>query len=218
MMADEHPARDDLIDFAEGETSPERSKQIEAHLEFCKSCRSYVASVEKTLSFLGMDTVPEPSPGYWAYFEQRVRERVRPQHRPLIFALASGLAAAAAVLVLLWWLPQARVPHMQSTEIIMAEMTTGEILDVISESPYASLVLLGAAEEDIRQVETYLAETEDVYDLVDQLSGAEEESFINSLRESMQENESKRIEGTQYLIPGDGIRYCAPLVPLGKGC
>lgn len=201
MTAKEHPGRGDLIDFAEGETSSRRSKQIEAHLKVCEVCRSHVASIEGAFSLLGTDTVPEPSPGYWAYFEQRVRERVRSQRRPLVFSLVPGLAAAATLLVLLWWLPQAQVPGMRGVEMIMADMTTGEIVEAVSDGPYVGLVLLGAAEEDIRLVETYLAETEAIYDLVDQLSEAEKENFINRLRESMQE-----LEGTQYFVPADEER------------
>jgi hypothetical protein len=193
MKRDEHFSEADLIEFAEGESSARLTANIEEHLRDCEPCRAHVESLRATLSALASDTVPEPPPGYWDYFEQRVRARATEKQgerrRHPVFALVPGLAAAAVFLLLLWWMPRTRSPEIYGVDVILADMTTGEIIETASGSPYAAAVLLDTG-EGMAQIEAYLAETGDIHDLVESLSPAEMERFMKSLIESIDEDEN----------------------------
>ena len=128
MKSEIHFEQGQLIDFVEGSVTPELADEIESHIETCEKCRSYVKSLRRAFAALRTDDVPEQSPGYWDFFEQRVRARAgsqagaserpspgpapepgrgRSPGRSLLPSWIAGLAAAAVLLAILWWLPEA---------------------------------------------------------------------------------------------------------------
>ncbi|GAA2123707.1 zf-HC2 domain-containing protein [Streptomyces synnematoformans] len=57
---DGHPEVDELADFAEGLTSPARSRQLHRHLDECAACRETREALDGVRGLLG--SLPEPSP------------------------------------------------------------------------------------------------------------------------------------------------------------
>ncbi len=195
MKSEGHFEQHDLIDFVEGEVTPSLADEIKTHLETCETCRAYVESLWRTFAALEGDEVPEPSPGYWDYFEQRVRERAKPGREPaprrsLVFSWLPGVAAAVALVILFWSLPEPRLPEADPVDLFLADLSTGEIIESLSGSPGIGLMLIEADTNDITRIDDYLAETTDIYDLVDQLTEQEREIFISNLRDNMKEEDN----------------------------
>jgi anti-sigma factor RsiW len=188
MNKDQHPRHDELIDFAEGDLEQAEARRIESHLAVCVACRTYVKSLRGTFSALEMDRVPEPPEAYFAYLAGRARHRAGRGRRRFVLSFAPGLAAATAVVLLMWWLSGARISPVDSVDIIMADMTTGEIVETVSTDPYAASLLVGDSEDRLTEIETYLLETESIYDLLDSMSETEKENFMAYLKRSMPED------------------------------
>jgi hypothetical protein len=255
MMSERHFEQDQLIGFVEGDVVPGLAAEIKHHLETCDRCRSYVESLRRAFAVLETDEVPEQSPGYWDFFEQRVRARAASQAgasgRPVrgtlrepapgtssgrrqVFSWVAGLAAAAMLLAILWWLPDAGLRGPGQTEsgqpgagmaqtepydvlqadliddleidpvdVLLADLSTGEIIESISSDPDIGLLLIEAEAEDIEEIDEYLAETTGLYDLVDQLSAEEQESFISSIKADMEDKDN-----TSGIITGSTRKGC----------
>jgi predicted anti-sigma-YlaC factor YlaD len=194
MKSDRHFDHNELIDFLEGEVSSGLADEIRNHLKTCETCRAYVDSLGRTFGALKEDNVPEQSPGYWDFFEQRVRERAKSARQPaprrrLVFYWLPGLAAVALV-ILLRWLPEQTLPEVDPMEVFMADLSTGEIIESLSGSPAIGLMLLEADAEELSEIDEYIAETTDIYDLLEQLSEEERAIFISNLRENMKEEDN----------------------------
>jgi hypothetical protein len=231
MGPDGHFEHEDLIDFVEGEVTPELRDDIAAHLETCPSCGEYVESLRRTFMAVAADRVPDPSPGYWDYFEQRVRLRAgEVAGRPaplwrwhLAFSWAAGIAAAAALAVLLWWLPGSTVRDIEPTgqgaprgelagtesaggeiaqvdpvDVMLADLSTGEILESLAASPSIGLMLIEQDPDDIEEIDAYLSETGSIYDLVDEMDDEQMQIFMSSLKATMngEDNTSAVTDGT----------------------
>jgi len=227
MKPERHFEHDQLIDFLEGEARPELADEIKHHLKTCETCRAYVESLGRTFAVLKRDEVPEQSPGYWDFFEQRVRERAksvagtapRPAwRRSLAFTWLTGLAAAAALVILFWWLPDGNLSdpnlpdpdHPESgmaqvdpMDVLLADLSTGEIIESISADPDIGLMLIEAGAEDIAEIDEYLSETTGIYDLVDQLSTEEQESFMLNIKANMNEENN-----TSGITDGSARKGC----------
>ncbi len=226
----DHFKRGDLIDFVDGVLAPEVAEEIKAHIETCRACGDYVESLRMTFSALSADEVPEPSSGYWDYFEQRVRARAESTgagrsapRRRLILSWISGLAAAAALVILLWWLPEPTVPdfgepggtapggtapggtapgraapgtqtaEVDAVDILLADLSTGEIIESMSETPALGLALIEDEAASVIELDAYLSETGSIYDLVDELDAHERESFISNLKATMEEDNTSAV-------------------------
>jgi hypothetical protein len=183
MSEEVHPDREVLIDFVEGDLSRRQIEQIEAHLKTCDNCNSYVESLKRTYALMARDSVPEPSPGYWAYFAQRVTRRAKSKRRRL-WVLVPGAAAAALVLTMMWWGGEVSMPQPDSIDLLLAEMNTGEMVESLSSSTtYDDFV--EAAAEEIGVLEQYAADADDVYGLLDVLSEEETEELVSEIKELM---------------------------------
>jgi len=185
MKHDDHPEHGRLIDFAEGDLDPEDASRIEAHLAGCQACRDFVRSLESTFSALEMDRVPEPPESFFEYLPARARARAGRSGKGLLLKLIPGVASAALVSLLMWWLAGNRVAPVDGVEMIMAEMTTGEIVEAVSSEPAAGGMLMGDSATDLEEIEAYLLETESIYDLLDSMSEAERARFTAYLERSM---------------------------------
>jgi hypothetical protein len=189
MSGGHHPDRKDLIDFVEGELSPPRADEISAHLRTCETCRSYVDSLRATYSLLEHDTLPEPPPGFWTYLAQRVRHRARSKRRRLVLILAPGLAVVFVAVVLSWWSMRAPVEDFDSIDLFLADMSTGEIVESLSGSDAYEDVVAEAAGDEMRSLEEYLVDSEDIYDLIEALSEEERDRFLSEIEGLMKETE-----------------------------
>ena len=198
-----HPEQDQLVDFVEGELEPAEALDIQAHLDECAGCREYVDSLRRTFVALEADLVPEPPEAYFAYLAARAKQRARKGRRRSVLSLAPGLAAAVAVVVLMWWLAGGPLAPVDSVDIIMADMTTGEIVETISTDPYAAGLLVGDSERSLVEIEAYLLETENIYDLLSGMDDTEKERFTAYLKGSMPEDGA-----TSGLMTGSARKEC----------
>jgi hypothetical protein len=185
MKHENHPEHDSLIDFIEGDLPSERAREIEAHVAGCEACRAYVTSLQHTFSAFEADRVPEPPEAFFAYLAGRAMARASRSRRRLAFKFIPGLAAAAAAVVLMWWLAGPSTLPVDSVDIIMADMTTEQIVETVSVDPDAGSLLVEDSEARLKEIETYLLETESLYDLLDSMSETEKERFTAYLEGSM---------------------------------
>jgi len=109
-----------LLDYIEGESTPELSERIRAHLKACERCRREEAEMRDLISEAGRASDAEPSPGYFEYLYPRIKARMQEEGLPvgspaipstaqrlrdvlggwhLAYALASFLIVAAAVVL-----------------------------------------------------------------------------------------------------------------------
>ncbi len=185
MTANRHPESEELIDLVDGELSPSRAEAVESHIEACDTCRSYVESLRHAFSLLAQDAVPEPPPGFWAYLPDRVRARAKPRRRRLAWILAPGAVAIAAVAVFFWWTGHPQEPGFDSMDLLLAEMSTGEIVESLSDDSDYGDVILESADDEMETLEGYLIEEEDVYDLIDAMSDEEKQKLILEIENLM---------------------------------
>jgi hypothetical protein len=259
MKSQGHFEHDELIDFVEGDVERELAGEIRNHLETCETCRAYVESLRRAFAILETDEVPEQSPGYWDFFEQRVRARSgsaagaaqrtvpgaagrsgrgvagKPvPGRSLVFSWVAGLAAAAALVVTLWWLPEARLqgpgqleplrpatgmtradqvdvpwpdqaeaPQVDPVDFLLADLSTGEIIESMSTDPGIGLMFMEIDTEAMAEIDDYLAETTGIDELVDQLSTEERQIFISNLKANMKEDDN-----TSAITNGSARKGC----------
>jgi hypothetical protein len=185
MKHENHPEHDSLIDFVEGNLPSAATHEIEAHVAGCEVCRAYVTSLQQTFSALEMDRVPEPPEAFFAYLAGRARARASRSRRRLAFRFVPGLAAAAAAVVLMWWLAGTSLSPVDSVDIIMADMTTGQIVETVSFDPDAGSLLVEDSGDRLKEIEAYILETESIYDLLDSMSESEKERFTAYIEGSM---------------------------------
>lgn len=98
---------EDLTAYVDRELSPQRHKQVEAHLETCGSCKATQALLQTTIAQLALLPAFEPSVGIRRSVLNRIDEpagvmdRVRDFLRPAVLVPSFGLAAAGVVAVAL---------------------------------------------------------------------------------------------------------------------
>jgi len=185
----DHPEHHVLIDYMEGELPSGKTEEIRLHLAACESCRSYLESLEATLSLLAQDSVPEPPPGFWAYLTQRIKHRARARRRRLVLIFTPGLAALFVAIIMVWSSMRAPVEMPDSIDLMLADMSTGEIVESLSATPAYDDVVVEAAGEEIRSLDEYFIENEDIYELIDALSEEEREELFSEIRGLMNESE-----------------------------
>jgi hypothetical protein len=184
MRRDDHPGHDNLIDFVEADLPPEEIRKIEIHLEGCEACRAYVRTLRQTFSALEGDRVPEPPEAFFTFLAGRAKARAG-RGRRLLWRFIPGLASAAATIVLMWWLAGSSFLPVDGIDIIMADMTTGEIVEAVSADPGAESVFVEDSGGSLSEIEIYLLETESIYDLLDGMSDTEKERFTAYLEGAM---------------------------------
>jgi hypothetical protein len=166
----------------DGELAGVQAREVGDHLAACETCRAYVESLKHTLTLLETDTVPEPSEAYFAFLAGRARQRARAGRTRLVFRFAPGLAAAAATVLLMWWIAGTPASPVDGLDIIMAEMTTGEIVETLSTDPYVGSMIIEASQTSLDEIDDYLRDTETIYDLLDSMSDDEKTRFTTYLK------------------------------------
>ncbi len=107
-----HLTEEVLLAAAHGDEDP----AMRAHLEGCAACRERLAEAKEGLDLArGASNVPEPSPLYWESFRLQVGQRIAAGGEPSWpvafwrrFGLASLIPAAAAIALLVAFLPALR--------------------------------------------------------------------------------------------------------------
>ena len=82
-------------------------------------------------------------------------------------------------------LPESKASCVDSIDIIMADMTTGQIVEAVSVDPDVGSLLVDDSGDRLNEIETYLLENESIYDLLDSMSETEKERFTAHLEGSM---------------------------------
>ena len=203
MKHENHPEHESLIDFVEGDLPQAAAREIEAHVAGCEVCRAYVRSLQHTFSALEADRVPEPPEAFFAYLAGRARARASRSRRRLALTFAPGMAAAAAIVILVWWLAGTSILPVDGVDIIMADMTTEQIVETVSTDPDAGSLLVEDSGARLMEIETYLLETESIHDLLDSMSETEKERFTAYLEGSMTGE-----AGTSGLMTGSMRKEC----------
>lgn len=203
MKQNQHPKHGTLIDFVESELAPEFAGEIEEHLGRCEACRAFVESVRRTYSALEVDRVPEPHEAFFTYLAGRSKARASRGRRALLWRFLPGAASAAAAVVLMWWLAESRVPHVDSVDIIMADMTTGEIVEAVSADPEVENLVIEDSAAGLEEIESYLIETESIYDLLEGMSDTERDRLTADLERYMSGN-----GGTSGFVTGKMRKEC----------
>jgi anti-sigma factor RsiW len=203
MTKRSHPDKDMLMDYAGGDLPPDTVEEVESHLTGCGTCTAYVESLKRAFAALRTDPLPLPPDAYFASLAGRARHHAGRRRSRLVFAFAPGLAAAAAVVVLMWWIAGTPVLPVDGVEIIMAGMTTGEIVETVSADPATGSMILEDDAEGLDEVESYLQNTESIYDMLEGMTDAEKARLMVYLKQSM-----TRDTGTSGLVTGSMRKEC----------
>lgn len=102
-----HVPDEALVDLALGAGSAEDR----AHASACGACGPRVAELRETLELARQAEVPEPSPLYWDAMRNGVSRRIAEERRLPRFVILVPLAAAAALVAVLWMGPRAAPPR-----------------------------------------------------------------------------------------------------------
>lgn len=188
MRRERHPTREMLMDFVDEDLSSPEAGEIESHLAECALCRGYVESLKRTLGVLAADCVPEPADTYFTYLAGRARQRSRSGRRRFVLGFVPGLAAATAVVFLMWWLAATPVSPVDSVDVILAEMTTGQIVEAVSDDPLAEGLLGRVSGAGLEEIDAYLEKTESIFGLFHNMSDAEKARFAAYLEGSMRDD------------------------------
>jgi len=181
LKRDRHPETGELIDFVDGTLSDESRNVILEHLKTCDRCSTYVRSLEKTFEVLSHDQVPQVEPAFFAYLAAKARrsEEKPGWRRLLVPSLAGAAVVAFIILVLLMPAPQ----ELDQIDLIMADMTTQELIESVGEDVGYETVLEDVGGDFISLEDYYQGET--VYDFIETLSRAEQEQLVVEIKKIM---------------------------------
>jgi anti-sigma factor RsiW len=94
MNGDEqHPPREQLLLYVDRELTPKRAARIETHLGACRSCRTQVSKIEKSIAdfmeFDGAMFTPRlsPPPNIWRGFDGALRQVVAESGRRSLLSI-----------------------------------------------------------------------------------------------------------------------------------
>ncbi len=92
-----------ILDRVAGTLPEAKAGELEAHLEGCPHCRSWKASCEEAVRLCALPASPEAELRAFAHLPSRARaafrERTRESHRGRWLAVTAGVAALAALLL-----------------------------------------------------------------------------------------------------------------------
>ncbi len=187
MKHDYHPDSDELIDLVDGVLEEERRRWILEHLKVCSQCSAYVRSLEATLDMLARDEVPQIEPAFFTYLATRIRAQVqKPTWRRVL--LAPGLAAAAIAALLVFVLYAPSPPELDQLDLIMADMTTQELIESMGDDLGYEVLASDTSEELFSMEEYFQGET--AYDLLEGLSPLERQHLVEEIEKILQSETS----------------------------
>ncbi|MEW6685506.1 MAG: zf-HC2 domain-containing protein [Candidatus Edwardsbacteria bacterium] len=165
-----------FLDYLEKELTAEEQREMEKHLQKCHNCSAELAGIERILSALKEEKLPEPSERFWINFPVLVRKKLEEeQERETVPILrwATTLAAGVFLFILtmtaaLWqFKPEQRI----ATGINFAETVEKEY-----ELNYP-LLLEKLSPEEGKKVTAKLYEKKKTFDLVETLKTVEDEQL-----------------------------------------
>jgi len=187
LKHDYHPDSDELIDLVDGVLEEERRRWILEHLKVCSQCSAYVRSLEATLDMLARDEVPQIEPAFFTYLATRIRAQVqKPTWRRVL--LAPGLAAAAIAALLVFVLYAPSPPELDQLDLIMADMTTQELIESMGDDLGYEVLASDTSEELFSMEEYFQGET--AYDLLEGLSPLERQHLVEEIEKILQSETS----------------------------
>lgn len=136
--------------YAAGEVDPTQRSVIEAHLEICPRCRDALGRVGAVAALMQRMAPQEPDELSWRRMQDRVQKRLQADAESGVTTLdllmgrrwvTAGLAAVAAVALLVWFAPRRR-PAPRPPAPVMAEAAV--------EQPQAQVVTSGDAPLDVK--------------------------------------------------------------------
>ena len=116
-------ARENLLEYREGQLDLEGRMHLEAHLLICAGCREECRALDALLSAIAALPLPDPSPGFAGRLRARIEGDKRRHRFPWLPACRFTPAWAAAVLALvlgtgaaLWAVRQGTIPPRRGME------------------------------------------------------------------------------------------------------
>ncbi len=94
--------------YAGGDLPREEAAETEGHLQDCANCRQFVAALRERAAWMREAHEELPATADFAAMRAGVLERLERRRRPFLWRLAwaGGLAATAAMLLLIWHSPR----------------------------------------------------------------------------------------------------------------
>jgi hypothetical protein len=112
---------DDLLD---GELSPAKLAEVDAHLQDCAACRTFVAQERQRLQLLQELSVPEPSAGFSdrvIQAAQQSNEHVKHRRHGFMAGFGSALVAGFALWLVVGVMPQTPDTGPSSPQLAMQQ-------------------------------------------------------------------------------------------------
>lgn len=97
-MSDCRASKDRMIEALYGELGPAEKERLDAHLRSCPDCAAEYASLEETLRLMDKRERPDPGPGFWEGYWDRLSKRmlwetIEEDRRPSFAARVRGAFA-----------------------------------------------------------------------------------------------------------------------------
>jgi hypothetical protein len=184
-----HLTPEELIDAVDGTLDPLR----QTHLATCETCRDEAARVRSVLHNVQALDVPEPSPLFWEYFSNRVRQTIDHEPAPTRDWLPHWIrwpvlvpTAALALLVIALSSIIARTPVRPTTTNISTRAASDDDVSTASAQEWAIVTELVGPVAIERAHEAGIAlNPGDADRMAQELSSDEQRELVRLIKEEM---------------------------------
>jgi anti-sigma factor RsiW len=165
LKAKAHCRQQALLEYLEGEGTPQERQAVEAHLETCPSCRERLRGFKATLELVDLPAPPAANPLYASSFLHQVRRGIGArQARRQYRRCKAGLVAMGCAAALWWGSAGLEGPLGTERESAAAYLYVEEHLQAAA--------LFSAPEDELAaSIEAYLLETASTEELIRQVQG-----------------------------------------------
>ncbi len=163
-----------LIDYIEGELSPEVKQKVEEHLSACVICQKQKQEIERVFSVFDQDQVPEPN---WLTILNRIKKQAKARR----FIYLPYLIPIAAAAILLFFL----LPKNNRELELMITAPPSQLVYYSSENIQEKILAELVDSEVTNRLQTMnssIIESIDLSQLLDDLSSDEKEKFYESIK------------------------------------
>ena len=172
-MSDCRMSKDRLIEALYGELGPAEKERVDAHLRSCPDCASEYASLAATLRIMDKRERPDPDPGFWDGYWDRLSKRmlweaIEEERRPTLAARFlrpfarlprwSLQAVGAAALLIVGILVGSRIvraPETTRTATAVVRPAPGAVVQAESFIDRSKVLLLGLVNYDPSTEDAY---------------------------------------------------------------